>query len=297
MKILLAVDESIYSAMAVNMLKALALPTHTEVKLMTVIHEHTFIGGHTLRRLLGGASGVQTKRTQEQLANDLLHDHIESLKDIGISATPVVAWGNPPEQILKYAHANEVDLVVIGVKGSGNTGFPIGSVAQKVMKYAQTNVLLIREDIKRIRRVLLATDGSKHSENTAKFLLDIPLPRQTKIVIVTSLESHIQALVKMPTLDMKTNKQILDTLQETEKEEAGKLIARTQALFQKKGYITESLLLEGSPAREIIQVSRTINPDLIAIGAKGLGAIENFLLGSVAQRVARFSRYAVLIVR
>jgi len=36
---------------------------------------------------------------------------------------------------------------------------------------------------------------------------------------------------------------------------------------------------------------------LIALGAKGLTGIEAFMLGSVTQRVARFSRYSVLIVR
>ncbi|MCJ7521827.1 MAG: hypothetical protein MUP21_06395 [Dehalococcoidia bacterium] len=39
MKILLAIDESHYSAMCVNMLKMLELPSHTEVKLITVIAE------------------------------------------------------------------------------------------------------------------------------------------------------------------------------------------------------------------------------------------------------------------
>jgi len=297
MKILLAIDGSNYSAMAVNMLKALALPSHTEVKLITVVPEHTFIGGHTLKRLWGQSSEVRAKKTQQELADKLLHDHIESLKAIGVSVEPGVEWGNPPEQILVHARNINADLIVIGAKGSGNAGFPMGSVAHKIMKYAHTNVLLIREDIKRIRRVMLATDGSKHSERTARFLLNMPLPQQTKIVVVTSLESHIQALVKMPTLDMKTNRQIIASLQETEKEAAEELIARTQELFHEKGYITESLLLEGSPAREIIQASRTINPEIIAIGAKGLGAIEDFLMGSVAQRVARFSRYAVLIVK
>jgi nucleotide-binding universal stress UspA family protein len=36
---------------------------------------------------------------------------------------------------------------------------------------------------------------------------------------------------------------------------------------------------------------------LVALGAKGLTGIEAFLLGSVAQRVARFSRYSVLLAR
>jgi nucleotide-binding universal stress UspA family protein len=246
---------------------------------------------------LGKSSEAQIKKAQEELADTLLNNHIQTIRAIGISAQPIVTWGHPPEKIINYAHDNKVDLVVIGAKGTGDAGFPLGSVAQKIMKYTHTNVLLVKEDTKRIRRVLLATDGSKHSQKTAGFLLNLPLPRQTRIFMVTSLESHIEALVKMPTLDMKTNRQIITKLQETERQAAVALLKKTQEPFHDKGYVTESHLLEGPPATEIIQFSKTINPDLIAIGAKGLGAIENFLLGSVAQRVARFSKNSVLIVR
>ena len=41
----------------------------------------------------------------------------------------------------------------------------------------------------------------------------------------------------------------------------------------------------------------TFCPELIALGAKGLNGSQGFLLGSVAQRVARFARFSVLLGR
>ena len=39
------------------------------------------------------------------------------------------------------------------------------------------------------------------------------------------------------------------------------------------------------------------NPDIIALGSRGLTAIESFLMGSVAERVARYANCSVLIGR
>jgi len=51
MKILLVVDGSSYSEMATRTLKALRLPSRTEVTVMTVVPEHTFWEGLLLVRL------------------------------------------------------------------------------------------------------------------------------------------------------------------------------------------------------------------------------------------------------
>ena len=146
-------------------------------------------------------------------------------------------------------------------------------------------------------KILLAVDGSKDSDAVARFLLDLPLPGKSRIILVTVLQSHIAALVKMPTLDLETNQQLLAELQAAEELAARSLMDKTRKQFKGKGYDTESLVLRGDAAQEILTVAETLNPELIALGAKGLTGIEAFLLGSVSQRVARFSRYSVLLVR
>jgi len=284
--------------MAVDILQALELSPQTDVTVLTVVPEHVFLGGITLQRFRGHDTKGLRKKSQEEEALELVKAPVDMLQASGIEAKPMVDWGPPSEQILKAAHMMHADLVVIGAKGTGSSSrFPLGSVAQKVMKYSDTSVLLVREKIRRIRRVLLATDGSKHSDAAVDFLLGLPLPPLSKIVLVTSLESHITALVKMPTLDIDKNRRIIAELQAAEEEEARKLIAVAQNSFQQKGYQTEPMILRGDPADEIVGVSNTINPDLIVMGAKGLNAIEHFLLGSTAQRIARFSIYSVLVVR
>ena len=59
----------------------------------------------------------------------------------------------------------------------------------------------------------------------------------------------------------------------------------------------ESVLLEGSPAEEIVDFADKNDIDLIVMGTLGRTGIQRFLLGSVAQNVVRHARKAVLIVR
>jgi nucleotide-binding universal stress UspA family protein len=297
MKVLLAVDGSDYSEAAATTLLALQMPRGTQITVATVVPEHTFLGGITLERFRRLPSAGQARKAQEEAAAQLLAGPVQLLREAGFDIETAVLFGKPAEEIVRLATRTKDDLVVVGAKGTSDSSrFPLGSVAQKVMKYAGTSVLLVREKTQILRRLLFAVDGSKYSDDTARFLLRLPLPRHTRVVLATSLESHVAALVKMPTLDLAANQVILEELQAAEEEAARGLISKTQDQFRSKGYETETLVLKGQPAAEIIGVANTIVPDLIAVGAKGLSGIDAFLLGSVAQRVARFARYSVLIV-
>jgi nucleotide-binding universal stress UspA family protein len=59
----------------------------------------------------------------------------------------------------------------------------------------------------------------------------------------------------------------------------------------------ESVILEGSPVREIVDFAERTDIDLIVMGTHGKSAIERFLLGSVTENVVRHSKIAVLVVR
>jgi nucleotide-binding universal stress UspA family protein len=53
----------------------------------------------------------------------------------------------------------------------------------------------------------------------------------------------------------------------------------------------------GIPTEEILTEAEMTKPDLIFIGNKGTSALARFLLGSTAERVVRYARCSVLVVR
>ncbi|HEY9022120.1 MAG TPA: universal stress protein, partial [Paracoccaceae bacterium] len=52
----------------------------------------------------------------------------------------------------------------------------------------------------------------------------------------------------------------------------------------------------GQPARTIVSFAKEHEADLIVIGARGLGSVETFLLGSVSHKVTGLSKLPVLVV-
>lgn len=308
MGILLVVDGSSYSDVATKTLEALRLPSRTEVTVMTVIPEPTFLGGITLDMLRG--VDMAKKEAQQKRATELLQGPVQELSAAGLKVESLVHWGNPAEVILKVGDKTGASLIVMGAKGlTDPVAFRLGSVAQKVMKYAGCSVLLAREKSAKVDRgplvkktvainqVLLATDGSKYSDAATQFLLDLPLPPQSKVVVVTALQSHAAVLMKMPTLDLEANQQLLAELQAAEEREARKITARSQEQLHGKGYKTASMVMRGGAGECILKAAKENDTDIIALGSRGLTGIESFLLGSVCERVARYARCSVLIVR
>jgi nucleotide-binding universal stress UspA family protein len=53
----------------------------------------------------------------------------------------------------------------------------------------------------------------------------------------------------------------------------------------------------GKPAAEILALAREVGADLIVVGSKGLTGVERLVLGSVAEKVVREARCAVVVAR
>lgn len=308
MRILIVDDGSSYADMATEIVEALQLPSQTEVTIMTVVPEHTFLGGITLSKLRDASI---KKEAQQQKALELLQQSVQALSTSKLKVDNVVRWGDPADEILKVANELAVSLVVMGAKGlTDPLAFRIGSVASAVMKHAKASVLLVRQTTRitnqvsrakkkavTINRILIATDGSKYSDMVTRFLLGLPLRRHCEVIVVTALQSYLAALIKMPTLDFQTNQELLVRLQATEESEALKLTAKSEKEFNARGYKTSCVVLRGGAAESILAAAKRYEPDIIALGSRGLSGIESRLLGSVAERVASHADCSVLIGR
>lgn len=64
---------------------------------------------------------------------------------LGLPVTTAVVAGNPFLEIIRYARANNVDLIVLGTHGRGPIAHMLlGSVAEKVVRKAPCPVLTVR---------------------------------------------------------------------------------------------------------------------------------------------------------
>ena len=66
------------------------------------------------------------------------------MKKEGITVNSVMAEGDAASQILDYASKNKVDLIIMSTHGSsGVVRWMLGSVADRIVRHAQSPVLLI----------------------------------------------------------------------------------------------------------------------------------------------------------
>lgn len=135
-KILLPTDGSEYSIHEIERASKL-LAEDGEIVILSVATE--------LRKTTFQRSKDIEKANQESY--DEAKEYVKSMKDAfddNINISTVVEVGFPSESILKVAEEEDVDLIIIASSGkSGFHRFVIGSVAEKVLKNADMDVLLI----------------------------------------------------------------------------------------------------------------------------------------------------------
>ena len=109
----------------------------------------------------------------------------EQLEEKGFRVDTDLQLGSAAEKIVETAQIRKPDLIVLGAKGLRATlGILLGGVAQQVVEYASHPVLVVRAPYTPLERILLVTDGSPHSERTAEFLGEFPLPMSIDIHVM-----------------------------------------------------------------------------------------------------------------
>ncbi len=300
MKVLLGVDGTSYSQAAAALAKALRIGKKAEATILTVIPEHVFLGGHTLADLLGrsGLRRIQTRKAEAEQASELLAKLSKPLAAPGAKVETMIRRGSPADEIIKACRGMPADLVLVGFKGTGDSPeFLLGSVAHKVIKYAPCSVLVTKRRTESVNRVLVPLDGSRYSDETVRFLLRMPLPPRAEVLVMVVLQSFAAAFVKAYTLDLERDREIVAELQEAEEEAARRVLTEAEGQLRKGRYRVSTIVARGDPSREILREAAQRDIDLIALGAKGLTGVRGFLLGGVAQRIARYAKSSVLIVR
>ena len=150
------------------------------------------------------------------------------------------------------------------------------------------------------RRITLATDGSDASAKALAFMLtkfqpDRPTGKDGRVPIHVSVV-HVMARQRLAPIEfrftapwVKSEKKVKDV--------ARKLVEQSVQILIKAGFTAEPVCRLGNPGEEIMKVASKQHADLIVMGAKGLGAIDRILLGSVSTQVVQYANLPVLVVR
>jgi nucleotide-binding universal stress UspA family protein len=78
---------------------------------------------------------------------------------------------------------------------------------------------------------------------------------------------------------------------------AESVLVRACRMVEEEGVACETHTRGGEPASAILDVAKEVDADLIVVGARGRGALQRFLLGSVSAKLSHYADRTVMVVR
>jgi nucleotide-binding universal stress UspA family protein len=132
-------------------------------------------------------------------------------------------------------------------------------------------------------KILLAIDPSKSGQFVADEAAVRPWPAGSVFVAVHALD--VRSFARFPAVI------------EDAKRAAAELVKTAAGRISRCGYKCDAEVIAGSPRSALAEFARDWGADLVMVGSRGHGAVERFLLGSVAQGILRTAPCSVEIVR
>lgn len=286
--LILAIDGSEHATAAVQLIRNLPIPKTCKISVITVLVPRNAQHHAALKHLL--------ESTQAAFHED------------GREVETVLLTGYPAEQIIQYAEQHKPDLLVLGAKGlRGTLRILLGGVAQQVVEYASCPVLIVRTPHTQVKRALLVTDGSEHSQYALDHLGSCPLPADTALDIIHVLppEMTTEMLYRSwpygidvipPVISSEVDESLAARAQE-EEDQGHALLQKSLDVLTGMGIQARTILKRGDAATEILDYAQEEQVDLIIVGSRGLSQIRNLLLGSVSSKIIHYAHCSVLVVK
>jgi len=156
-RVLLVTDGSEHSQYAIKHLYRCPLPSDASVTVMHVLPPEMTTdmlirswpyGIDALPHVLSteiDESITERSKEEERLGEDLLAKTVEELRPLGIEADSVLRRGDAATEILNFAEAKAIDLIVAGSRGLGQVkSWLLGSVSSKLTHYANCSILVVK---------------------------------------------------------------------------------------------------------------------------------------------------------
>ena len=143
-----------------------------------------------------------------------------------------------------------------------------------------------------IKNILLPTDLSKTSLTAANYAVDIAAQYNAKIHLLYVLEKT-PPILAIRSLDISREK-ILEEIDNDAKTQLDELLQKVKEINQKIEVLP--VIQKGLDYEEIIDYSNKEKIDVIVIATHGRTGLLHTLLGSVAEKVIRYSKIPVLVI-
>jgi nucleotide-binding universal stress UspA family protein len=223
------------------------------------------------------------------------------LGDAEVTYQPLITIGNTTEEIARLANEYIADLVITATHGrSGLRRFFLGSVTERLMRTLPCPLLVLRgsEEFSGqsaskqfpFKKILVGCDFSADSDLALDYSLSMAQEFESELHLVHVVEpSGYKDLFK---LSQESGEKFKEDLYDMIKEKLNSMVPKEALAWIQ----LQTKLLVGKPYAELIRYAQINEIDMIALGIRGHGMVEELLVGSTTDRVIRQSPCPVLSI-
>lgn len=141
----------------------------------------------------------------------------------------------------------------------------------------------------KLSRILVAVDGSGCANRASHQVMELARQSGAKV--------HVVSVVQPPPA-VGYPKEFAIQLDQILRRHANEVLEKYSGVAENDYDMkVEAIVQVGHPAKVILDVAKSRDVDLIAVGARGLSGIKELFLGSVSHAVVRGSKVPVLVVK
>jgi nucleotide-binding universal stress UspA family protein len=141
-------------------------------------------------------------------------------------------------------------------------------------------------------RILLAIDGSPHSQDAVDEVMNRPWPSTTTIRVLSAIQPYTP-----PATEFVVAGTTIDDIRRQQTADAQRLIDHAASALKAHNLSVQTVVREGDPRSAIVDEADEWGADLIVVGSHGRTGLKRLFLGSVAQTVVSHAPCSVEVVR
>lgn len=298
MRILLAIDGSVSSDRATELVASFPLPADSVIRVVSVHEPHMDVLAMSWASVGPGRAGrVETEEQADARHHREAIDRAEiALRRPGVKVEGFLIRGRPASAITDEASAFQADLIVLGSRGHGAiTTMVLGSTASEIVDHAPCPVLVARSNS--LGSIAFADDGSTTARTAETVFTKWPIFANRPISVLTVAETAVPVAAGFtPGLYDQVLSSYSESVQGARAEVQEESATAAQRLDE-AGLNAEPVVLEGDPAGEIVRFAAERGTGTIVMGTRGHTGLTRLFLGSVARNVLLHAPCSVLIVR
>jgi nucleotide-binding universal stress UspA family protein len=287
-KILVLVDFSPLSVLAVNCGVALARKLNAQLSLLHVVTPW-------IQHVYGLRSEAEKmEQARQAWAQDLLPTLVAPEDQDDLDVQFLVQIGEFEHVIEALVEKGEADLVVMGTHGRGLFArLLLGSAAQTILRKLRVPVMTVchAPGPFQFQRILFATDFGFDSRKGFDFALDLADALHSTLIVV-----HVSDASHVLSLDVPDVSEVV----EEGRKQAVEYARRTFHLYEedgrKRNVPVECLVVEGKAAESLTRIADENDVDLMILGLRRKSLVERTLLGSTAEPLICAAHVPVLSV-